>query len=218
MIHRSPDLDERMTLQWVRVGIGAGLVTCLAYPLVSMAPLPRPILVVLASTLGPALALASLGLRQALRLHEESVAADLGALFDILAGVLLEAMVLVQLAVRLRAPGQAPHAPTVGVWLGLDVAWDVYVAVGTACFAIAMLRHPRFGKPMGIVGLVLASTMLALNLSSFPTPPAEAGLVDIGPGIGLWYLVATILMWRSMSWLKGRARERRSAATPETGA
>jgi hypothetical protein len=41
---------------------------------------------------------------------------------------------------------------------------------------------------MGIAGLALAAAVLALNLSTFPTPPAEAGLVDVGPAIGLWYL------------------------------
>jgi hypothetical protein len=90
----------------------------------------------------------------------------------------------------------------------LDVAWDVYIGLGTGCFAIAMLRHPRFGKAMGIAGLVLAAAVLGFNLFTFPIPPAEAGLLDVGPAIGLWYLVATILMWRSMSWLKDTARER----------
>jgi hypothetical protein len=202
-----------MTIKWVRAGIGAGLVTCLVYPLVSMAPLPRIVLVVLASVLGPSLALASLGLREALRLHEESVVGDLGALFNVLAGVLLEAMLLVQLAVRLRASGEAIAPQMIGVWLGLDVAWDVYVGFGTGCFAVAMLRHPRFGKAMGIAGFVLAAALLALNLSTFPTPPAEAGLVDLGPAIGLWYLVATILMWRSMSWVKETATERQARRT-----
>jgi hypothetical protein len=174
-----------------------------------MAPLPPVLLVVLAAVLGPSLALASLGLRETLRLHEESVAGDLGALFNVLAGVLLAAMLLVQLAVRLRAPGEALAPQTVGVWLGLDVAWDVYIGLGTGCFAIAMLRHPRFGKVMGLTGLVLAAAVLAFNLAVFPTPPAEAGLVDVGPAVGLWYLVGTILMWRSMRWLKDSLKERR---------
>lgn len=199
---------ERTAVRWVQTGVGAGIVTCVVYPIVTTAPLPPVILVVLASTLGPSLALASLGLRQALRLHEASVGGDLGALFNVLAGVLLEAMLLVQLSVRLRAPAGTSVQQTAGVWLGLDVAWDVYIGLGTACFAIAMLRHPRFGKTMGIAGLVLATAVLALNLATFPTPPAEAGLLDVGPAIGLWYLVGTILMWRSMSWVKETAKER----------
>jgi hypothetical protein len=67
---------------------------------------------------------------------------------------------------------------------------------------------------MGIAGLVLAAAVLALNLLTFPTPPAEAGLVDVGPAIGLWYLAATILMSRSIPWLKDAARERH--ARPRT--
>lgn len=199
---------HRPAVRWVRAGIWAGLATCVAYPLVSMVPLPRVVLVVLAATLGPSLAVASLGLREALRLHEESVAGDLGAVLNVLAGVLLEAMLLVQLAVRLRASGEALAPQAAGVWLGLDVAWDVYIGLGTGCFAIAMLRHPRFGRTMGLAGLALAAAVLALNLATFPTPPAEAGLVDVGPAIGLWYLAATILLGRSMSWVEERAGER----------
>jgi hypothetical protein len=128
---QSPGVAEATALRWVQVGIGAGLATCVVYPLVSMAPLPRVLLVVLASALGPSLALASLGLREALRLHQKSVVGDLGALFNVLAGVLLESMLLVQLAVRLRASGETPAEQIVGVWLGLDAAWDVYIGVGT---------------------------------------------------------------------------------------
>ena len=204
----SPGVAEAMALRWVQVGIGAGLATCVVYPLVSMAPLHPVLLVVLASTLGPTLALASLGLREALRIHQRSVVGDLGALFNVLAGVLLESMLLVQLAVRLRASGESSAQQIVGVWLGLDVAWDVYIGVGTGCFAIAMLRHPRFGKAMGIAGLFLGAAVAGLNLLTFPTPPAEAGLVDVGPAIGLWYLAATILMWRSISWVRDSAKER----------
>jgi hypothetical protein len=68
-----------------------------------------------------------------------------------------------------------------------------------------MLRHPRFGRIMGISGLALAAAVLASNLATFPTPPAEAGLLDVGPAIGVWYLAATILMWRSMPWLEDKA-------------
>ena len=199
---------SRQAAAWIRAGIVAGFVTCVVYPLVTVAPLPRIPLVVLAAMLGPALAVASIGLRQALRLHEDSLASDLGALFNVIAGALLEAMLLVQLAVRLRVHGEGLSQPTVGVWLGLDVAWDVYIGCGTACFGIAMLSHPQFGRTMGVIGLVISVTLMAFNLLTVPAPPAEAGLIDIGPAVGVWYLAATILMARSMSWLKDAARER----------
>jgi hypothetical protein len=36
----------------------------------------------------------------------------------------------------------------------------------------------------------------------FPEPPADAGSVDLGPLIGLWYLVVRIRMAMSLSWVR----------------
>ena len=198
-------MKDEKEIRWVTTGIAAGFATCVIYPLVTIAPLPRLALVVLASILGPSLAVASIGLRAALRFHKKSLLIDLGALFNVLAGLLLGTMLLVQLAVRLHASGAGIDPHIIAVWLGLDVAWDVYIGLGTGCFAIAMMRHPRFGKTMGITGVALAVIVLACNLSTFPVPPAEAGLVDVGPAVGLWYLAATIILWRSLPWLKAQA-------------
>jgi hypothetical protein len=137
-------------------------------------------------------------------LHRESYAIALAVRFNIIAGALISAMLLVQIAV-----GEATHDSTPAelqaVWLGLDVAWDAYIGAGTALFAWAMWGHPRFGRVIGGAGLALALALLVLNLATFPTPPGEAGLVDLGPFIGLWYLVVTILIWRSLAWARSRA-------------
>ena len=110
-------------------------------------------------------------------------------------------MALVQLAVRagLSSPGNL-----IGVWLGLDVAWDTYIGLGTMLFACAMLRHPRFRWPFAAPGLAVGSLVIMLDLLPFPVPPADAGSVDIGPVVGLWYLAATIQAWRSIPWVRER--------------
>jgi len=198
--------DQRSSaVRFIRLGIVAGFVTCIGYPVVSFAPLPHRLAIVLVALLGPALGVASLGLREALRLHERSVAATLGGAFNLLAGALFTAMLLVQLAVRGYALSEALPSRLVGVWLGLDVAWDVYVGIGTIFFSIAMLRHPRFGPWYAAPGLLIAAALLALNLGTFPLPPGEAGLVDVGPLVGLWYLVVTVRMWRSLGWAARQA-------------
>jgi hypothetical protein len=111
-------------------------------------------------------------------------------------------MGLVQLAVGYSAAGDKVAPPFVAIWLGLDVAWDAYVGFGTICFALAMMRHPRFGRVFAFVGMAVGAGLLALHVYTFPTPPQNAGLVDLGPALGLWYLVVTIQMWRSLSWAK----------------
>jgi hypothetical protein len=112
-------------------------------------------------------------------------------------------MALVQLAVGYSAGNDKVSGQMVAIWLGLDVAWDAYVGFGTICFALAMLRHPRFGPIFSFFGIAIGGGLLALHLYTFPTPPQNAGLVDLGPALGLWYLVVTIQMWRSLSWARG---------------
>jgi len=73
-------------LKAVRVGIVAGFFTCLAYPLVVFVPLPKLATTALAACLGPALGVASLGLRRLLDLERPLVSSALGLLLNALAG------------------------------------------------------------------------------------------------------------------------------------
>jgi hypothetical protein len=130
------------------------------------------------------------------------LSSSLGALSNALGGALFSAMGLVQLAVGYSSGGENVSTQSIAIWLGLDVAWDAYAGLGTICFALAMLRHPRFGKIFSGSGIVIGAGLVALHLYTFPTPPQNAGLVDLGPAMGLWYLAVTIQMWRSLSWVR----------------
>ena len=187
----------------IRLGIVAGFFACLAYPLAAFAPLPKPATTTLVACFGPALGVASYGLRRLLDWEAPSLSSTLGLMLNALAGALFSAMGLVQLAVLYSAGGDKVSTQFVAIWLGLDVAWDAYVGFGTICFALAMLRHPRFGRIFTISGIAIAAGLLGLHLYTFPTPPQNAGLVDLGPALGLWYLVVTVQMWRSLSWAGG---------------
>jgi hypothetical protein len=159
----------------------------------------------LAAFFGPALGVASYGLRRFLDLKAPLLSSALAQRLNLMAGGLFTAMVLVQLAVVYSVPGQRPSPEIKAVWLALDVAWDAYFGLATLCFALAMLNHPRFGRLFGISGIVIAAALLALNLATFPSPPVNAGLLDIGPLSGLWYLFVMLRMWASLSWARGAA-------------
>lgn len=189
----------------LRLGIVAGFLTCLAYPLVAFVHLPVLATSSLAACFGPALAVACFGLRGLLDLEMPMVSSALGLLLNALGGVLFSAMALVQLAVGSLVSDEKVSAPLTGIWLGLNKGWDAYIGLGTICFAIAMLRHPRFGRVFTFSGLAIAVGLLVLNFYPFPAPPASAGLIDPGPAIGLWYLAVTIQMWRSLPWAKRHA-------------
>jgi len=192
-------------LKAVRLGIVAGFFACLAYPLAAFAHLPKLATTTLVACFGPALGIASYGLRRLLDWETPLLSSALGSLLNALAGALFTAMGLLQLAVGYTAGSEKVSSQLIATWLGLDVAWDAFVGFGTICFSIAMLRHPRFGRIFSIFGILIGGGLLVLHLYTFPTPPQNAGLVDLGPALGLWYLVVTVQMWRSLAWARGLA-------------
>jgi hypothetical protein len=192
-------------LNAIEIGIASGFFACLAYPLAAFAHLPKLPTTALVACFGPALGVACFGLRRLLDLERPFVSTALGLLLNVVAGALFSAMGLVQLAVETSARNEKIPTQVGAIWLGLDVAWDAYIGLGTCCFAIAMLRHPRFGRAFAFSGLAVGAGLLALHLFTFPTPPQNAGLVDLGPAIGLWYLAVTIQMGRSLAWARQHA-------------
>jgi hypothetical protein len=195
-----PRYEERQALQAVKVGIIFGFVACLAYPLAVLAHLPKSATLTLVACFGPALSFASFGLRRLLDWKRPTISSSLGLMLNALGGALFSAMAFVQLAVGYPAGADKVPSQFVAVWLGLDVAWDAYIGIGTVCFAVAMLRHPRFGVMFTVFGVGIGAGLLALHLYTFPTPPQNAGLIDLGLAFGLWYFVVTIQMWRSLRW------------------
>jgi hypothetical protein len=178
-------------LRWLLL---AGFAACFAYPIGVFAPLPAVLRTLLLASFGPLLGLGSFALYRILTSDQASVRAMLGVASNAIAGALFTAMMLIQLAAGHRGEDLYAQAS----WLGLDVAWDVYIGVGTALLAAAMYRHPAYGKILGGTGLVIAAVLLSLNLMTFPVPPANAGLFDAGPFVGLWYLAVTIASWVSL--------------------
>lgn len=203
MMHASNgELGSTFNLKAIRVGIVAGFFACMAYPLAAFAPLPKLATTTLVACFGPALGVASYGLRRLLDLETPRLSSAIGSWLNALAGALFSAMGLIQLAVRYSAGGESVSASFIAIWLGLDVAWDAYVGLGTISFALAMLRHPRFGRVFALLGMAIGAGLLALHLYTFPAPPQNSGLVDLGPALGLWYLAVTIQMLRSVSWAR----------------
>jgi hypothetical protein len=206
--------DKTLDRAWVRMGIFAGLAVSIVYPLMIFAPLPKKITIILASLFGPLLMLASLGLYFFLKAHRKTVAGQLAIISNIIASAMVSLMLIVQLSVNLSmsqlmgsSGGGISEATKKWVWqvvdkvqLGMDVSWDVFIAIGTILFGVTMMRHPRFGKIFGLFGFLIGHLLLVFNLSTFPAPPGDAGLIDLGPVVGLWYLAATILVIRSLKW------------------
>ncbi|MFI5251646.1 MAG: hypothetical protein ACHQQQ_04345 [Bacteroidota bacterium] len=200
---------------WLRLGIISGLLACIVYPIIILAPLPKLLTVILAASFAPLLSLGCVGLFHIISLAHKSIAAQIGMVSNIIAGAIVTMMFMVQLSIDslsdasgLTGANADQQKQIVGlihqgvgmVDLGLDISWDVYIGIGTFCFGLAMLRHSRFGKIIGGLGMAIAILLISFNLYTLPVPPADAGLIDMGPFVGLWYFAVTILMMRSLKW------------------
>ncbi len=169
-------------------------------------PLPVQGTAIVIFVFAASLGLASAGLCVFIERGAPRLWVRVAAASNALAGLALVAMGYTQLALREGGAMQSVPRETAlfvdRVQLGLDVVWDVYLALGTALFAWAMWRHPRLGRVLAGSGVLLAAALFAFNLATFPAPPADAGLVDVGPLIGLWYLAVTIQVFRSFAWFE----------------
>lgn len=209
-----PGAERPLVVRWTWVGAGCGFLAVLSYALISAAPLTSAQGLVLACVFGPALVCASTGLYNVLRLHRRTVTLDLGLIANVVAGATVTLTQLAQLGLRrwfedefgkgsTDSAERALHAAyeaANGIQLGLDVAFDVFLGLGTALLATNMWQHPRFGRLLGVSGVAIAVALVVLNLVAFPEPPAEAGSIDLGPLVGTWYLVVTGRLAMSARW------------------
>ena len=191
---------RKVASQWRLIGATTGLLAVAAYTLLVAVPLPDKIAAVVASMFGPLVGCASIGLYRVLAWRRETVAGFLAAIANVAAGALVVAMLLVQLALdeaEKDAPGLDASIERVfdHVHFGLDLSWDTFICLGTFLFGMAMLRRPGFGPVVGGAGMVIAVALYAVNFATFPEPPADSA-VDLGPLIGLWYAVVSVLLLR----------------------
>ncbi|QTD38080.1 DUF4386 family protein [Polaribacter batillariae] len=76
---------------------------------------------------------------------------------------------------------------------GLDVAFDIFITISWFLFGINIAKSPNFNKLLGWIGCLISAGLLILNMWTFPTPPADNGLIDLGPFLGLWTLI--VFVW-----------------------
>ena len=207
---------NRQIIQWVRVGVGCGIVGDVCYGLAIGVPMPVHLTHVVFWSFGPLLIAGSPGIYFFVRQHRNSIPLQIGTLFLALAGLSVTMMAVIQRAVFETFSSIRPEssdAASYQAWsmglasgnavqLGLDIVWDIFILVSTILLAISMYGHPRLGKILSITGITIGLLGLFFNFRTFPAPPGEAGSFDIGPLVGLWFLAVTIMIIVSFKWLR----------------
>lgn len=192
-------------ISWGKIATVLGVAAILVYLMLAfgVAPVSDRLVLVLAFAIGPAIMMAMLELYAGLAPSHDGRLLRTATVFLVLGFAMLTAMIVVQQAIFIGADAsfyvdsELPAEETrrylfMGlnmVQLGLDVTFDIFYSVGLILLGAIVYRSPEGGKILGGVAVVLAAALLALNIWTFPVPPSEAGLVDLGPATAIWWLV-----------------------------
>lgn len=202
--------DNGLTKRWVLAGIVCGILADVVYFVSATISLPIRIAFPIFWSFGPLLIVAAIGIYSFLGRQGRSVPLQLGTLFMVIAGASVTLMGTMQGSYRVALQKIKPEetnevagvawkmAQTAAdsIQLGADLAWDIFICSSMVLLGIAMWKNPLIGKVIGTAGVIIGLSGLILNVYSFPTPPGQAGLIDIGPLAGLWFLAVTIQIIR----------------------
>ncbi len=147
----------------------------------------------------------------------DSAANRLSAIFAFAAFAMLVAMIVAQLAVRAQVPEITRELDEVTarairrglrmIDLGLDVGWDLLIGTALIFWGFAIRRRSGLGLGWGAPATVFGVALIGLNAATFPIPPVNHGLFDIGPFIAVYMLALSV----RLAFLGRRAS--RAAAT-----
>jgi hypothetical protein len=158
-----------------------------------------------------------MGLYQFLKREAHTWSIDVAYIFGIIGGALACTLIVVQQANFMwhyealdaavtedsKALLKATFRGANRVQAGLDVAFDIFITISWILFALNIAKSRSFNKVLGWTGSLIALALLVLNMITFPNAPAESGLFDLGPLLGLWALI--FYVWFAVILFKKRA-------------
>lgn len=214
--------DPALAKRLVVTAVVAGLAVAIMYPARTFLPLPHFLDLMFWIFFGPLIVVAFIGFYPFLTKPRPSVAAILGTVFGVIGGTCNMLFAVVQstnLSYIRRYMDAAESADARALWQdilngvftvqnGINWVSDFFVDWAAFCFAVVMWNHPKFGKVWSMVGFLAAGTHFVLKTFSFPVPPAEAGLFDVGPAVSVFFALVTIQVARNLRWMDGETAQR----------
>ena len=184
-----------------KTGAIAGLVSIVCYFGAVLLPLPQMLGNLLGFAFGPMVIVSYLGIFSFWSKNYDGALLRISCVFGIIYGAIVTSLIFIQVANNMWHAEQMAsdptslnadkyitiHAAVNRVQAALDVAFDLFVTVSVILLGLVLFRGKRASKIYGVTGVLIASLLMALNLYTFPDGPAEAGLFDAGPFLGLWY-------------------------------
>ena len=209
----TPETTTLPALQ--KIGAIAGILSIVFYfSSAVMSFLPEPILLAVAFSFPLLWIISFMGLYRFLKAQNHTPTLEIGYLFGIIGAALACVLLVIQQAnfawhdlamegnptEEAAALLKASFRGANRVQASMDVAFDIFITIAWFLFGINIAKSTSFNRILGWTGSLLAVGLLTLNMITFPTAPAESGLFDLGPFLGLWMLI--FFIWFSVILFK----------------
>lgn len=179
----------------VRVGALSGMLSILSYLTIAFFDLPHSLTFLLAMFFSLFGIVAIFSLKEYIAIQSPSYANTLSFTFGSIAFTICAIFLSAQLAVQIEVK-PAADAPNQAILklikesirvidMGMDVAWDMFIGTYLVLFLFSTRRIAAL-KWWGMTGGVLGIALMVFNVYTFPIPPANSGLFDLGPFIALY--------------------------------
>lgn len=202
-----------------KTGAIAGIASIICYFGAAVLPLPNAIGNFLGFAFGPLIIISYIGIYSHWSREYDGAPLRISYIFGIVYGAIVTSLIFIQVANNMwhkealagaktlaeREVSSTIHSAVNRVQASLDVAFDVFVTVSVITLGFVLLRGTGVSKLFGILGILVASLLLSLNLYTFPNGPSEAGLFDAGPLLGLWY--SAFFVWMAIAVFKKKTSE-----------
>ena len=189
-----------------KIGAVSGIVSIIFYVSAVTIPMPDPVPRLLAFTFPLLWILSYMAFYHFLKKERHTPTLEIAYIFGIIGAAIACSFLVVQQANFIwhneameaaqsdetKALLKASFRGANRVQAGLDVAFDIFITIATILFGINLARSSKLPSFLGIGMCIIAALLLVLNMITFPTGPAEAGLFDAGPFLGLWMLIVYI--------------------------
>lgn len=209
-------MNEKSTFAQIeKIGGISGIVSIVLYISAVTLPLPDPVPRLFAFTFPLLWIISYMAFYHFLKQEKHTPSLEIAYIFGIIGAALACAFLVVQQAnfiwhreametaqsEEAKAMLKAAFRGANRVQAGLDVVFDIFITLSFILFGINMARSRRLPAFLGIGMSLIAATLLVLNMITFPTAPAESGLIDVGPFLGLWMLIVyvwfTVVVFKS---------------------
>ncbi len=186
-----------------KIGAIAGILSIIFYVSAILPILPDSIGLLVAFSFPLLWIIGYMGLYHFLKNQNHTPTLEIAYIFGIIGAALACTLIVVQQANfiwndlamesaatdEIKALYRASFRGANRVQAGMDVAFDIFITISWVLFGLNIARSPSFNKILGWSGSLIAFCLLTLNMYTFPDAPAESGLFDLGPFLGLWALV-----------------------------